>query len=122
MWKKDLHFERCLIQALETYQQILMESSLSSDENDHYYHDVYMKLKNKKWKELNLNIDNFNYKLIHKVNLILAETSPRYGVIIVLESENGKTLVLDGNHRINTLNELQDPVEFPVLLISGYLP
>lgn len=98
-----------------------MDSSLSSDDNDKYYHEVYTKLKNENWQELSLSTDNFPYRLIHSVR-VSPEESPYYGVIVVLESPDGKNVVLDGNHRVNTLKEMQDPTEFPVLLISGFLP
>lgn len=121
MWNKSKNYERCIIQALETYHQILMDSNIGSDENDEHYNYLYTKLKNQNWVEETISIDNFPYRLIHGAR-VSPEESCHYGVIVVLIDQEGQGLVLDGNHRINTLKELQDPSFFPIIKVKGFLP
>lgn len=109
-----------MITARDTYSQLLEESDMDPEEVEELIQSLETKIAKEDFREELVNILNFDYTLLHPYFHEGDEFIP-YGVVVVMISE-GKSLVLDGNHRVNTLKHRGDTTEFPVIIISGVLP
>lgn len=114
-WKINKNFQKCLSDAFDTFTDFLgdienvdidlLEDNFSSLVNDEDFEIKYLKAK------------DINFNTIH--DYVLDDGDDLfYGVIVVVNCQGFDHIVLDGNHRLNTLKIKSPKTEVPVILIE----
>lgn len=106
-----------LTEAFETYTSLLAEWDLDEDE---------MTFNEDKFKELAQKAEVFflsledvlKFRRMHEY-AYEDDKNPFQGVIVVIQNESGRNLVIDGNHRLNTLAQNQESRQVPIIIIRG---
>lgn len=104
-WNNNKGFNECLKGAVDTYLEYLSQSDKSLeqiDSDESYFLEL---VKNEEYLEEWITAADFNYKTIHSYQYDDVNDPKLLEGAIVVVKENGESLVMDGNHRINTLKE-----------------
>lgn len=122
-WNSKLKVDHCLIEAFDTYTSLLSEDESLTDDQllEHEDHVRYELFENTpEIIEVNLS-DLESVKKVHSSEY--SEDYDLYGVVVILENSQGEQLILDGNHRINSLlkSKTKD-IKIPVCKVKGYIP
>ena len=119
MWKKNVNQALCIEQALNTYEQLLDQSEISEETFSLWMTDLSSKIQSGEYEEDSFSIEDFPYSLLHSFSF--DEEMDGYGIVVVVVDTH-RSLVLDGNHRINTFKKNNSLIRFPVIVIKGHLP
>ena len=121
-WKMNSSFEYFLSQAIDTYTDLLSQTEKTDDEMDQIESLFMEKIRNEEFEEVYLPIKELHsFKRLHdykKEDVEMEEVAQ--GLIVVLNTGKEK-IVLDGNHRINTLNDCHPDLKALVVIIDNDL-
>jgi len=93
----------CLIQATETFTDLLSNQEDSSEELFSLEHDFVDHISSENYIYEEISFENLNdLKTIHTQTLEELGLDSFYGALVILKTKKGRIL-LDGNHRFNSL-------------------
>lgn len=119
-----MNIETCCEEAYSTYEQLLSKSGLSSEKYSQYLIQFEKSLYLAKEQIEHVLVSElipyvlhpYEYKDLQEMNENLIG-----GVIIVVSNNRGRKLIIDGNHRVNSLKN--DPqAKLATIEIKAYVP
>ena len=123
VWNSKLKVDHCFLEAFDTYTSLLSEDeSLTDDQLLEYEDHVRYELFENTPEIIEVNLSDLeSAKKVHSSEY--SEDYDLYGVVVILENSQGEQLILDGNHRINSLlkSKTKD-IKIPVCKLKGYIP
>jgi len=129
--KKKWHFDdigdqdssKCTLEAYDTYTSLLSEDkSLTPEIMDDHDSELNQEIFEKGKEITYIPISEFaNFKRVHSNSFDKIEDLKLYGVVVVVK-DDVHSLILDGNHRINSCEKFGVDTLVPTIFVNGYIP
>lgn len=116
-------FSKCTLESYDTYTSLLSDDNFLSreamdDKDLELNQEIFEKGKDIKHTPIN---EFANFKRVHTNAFDKIEDLNLYGVVIVVQ-DDVHSLVLDGNHRINSCEKFGVDTLVPTIFVTGYIP
>lgn len=118
-WNQFKDLNRCFENAIETFEDVLYNDSSLTDEDikerlDHFKY----KIKNEEYLDFFEKVEDLdNIKPLHSCYVEPEKLNP-YGAIVLFQNKFKERIVLDGNHRYNTLMNFELNIKAYVIIID----
>lgn len=124
-WNHKLNLQKCLEDARNEYTTLLSESDIDPNQMDEAESNFNQSLADEGYDSSWMIAQELaQFTPIHTTSFDEHEDKSRYfGAIVIIEDkQKGKSLVLDGNHRFNTVINKYPKMQIFVIRIEGFLP
>lgn len=117
-WNTDLRYNECLEKSFDTFTDLLAEEN-NIDRNEMNSLETEFREKMDKASVEYKTAEEVlaKYAPLHSYQYDGDEEHQNYGVIVIVESQ-GKSLIIDGNHRVSTWKEKNPSLSMAVIVIK----
>lgn len=114
----DKNRDYCLDTAYETFTDLLSQREISEDEMDELEEQFLDIMRNEEYEEKWIEAGSFPYTPLHTNQYEDINDFNLFAGVIVVLKEGDKSVILDGNHRVNTLKEHYPDTQVLTIIIE----